>query len=387
MNLAYGSASITVIISFFKLFTAGEEKANGQWTNTNMIKHRRQKHLKPLSQYAQMICHDSVGSFPDFVKPLNNLKIKIKNSCEKKHKMDDSSLDESVNTPPKKLFRPQTLSPDLGCFVDSPLLRRDPATSNRRQSVGLPVDDFPHSSPSEKVPYAAPAFDLDVDDILCLSSFGNNYKRMSDSEKSCKSQVGTTFAAVPLGKMQRKDGHLAATQEIQEVHLNTRSVEEDRGYFSSYMEDQIRSKDLSQRVHQQPPQASSSQLLLACEVEADKHQSKSFRKQRSASRMHSSFLENDLDIILTGSHSSEALEGDVEELWNIGLPIFESSMCHNATVNLDGSISQSKWVSEGGMMESLHEGGQESTLDTSYETTLPLQVKVCSCFKTQANAV
>lgn len=357
---------------------------NGQWTNTNMLKHRRQKHLKPLSQYAQMICHDSVGSFPDFVKPLNSLKIEIRNSCEKKPKMDDSSLDESVNTPPKKLFRPQTLSPDLGCFVDSPLLRQDPATSNRRQSVGHPVDDFPHSSPSEKVPYVAPAFDLDVDDILCLSPFGSNYKRVSDSEKSCESQVGTAFAAVSLGKMQRKDGHPAATQEkIQEVHLNTRSVEEDRGYFSSYMEDQIRSKEPSQTVHQQPSQASSSQLLLACEVEADKHQSESFRKQRSASGRHSSFLENDLDIILTGSHSSEALEGD-EELWNIGLPIFESSVCHNATVNLDGSISQSKRVFEGGVIELLHEGGEESTLDTSYETTLPLQVKVFSCFKTRA---
>lgn len=329
-----------------------------------------------------MIGHDSVGSFPDFVKPLNNLKIEIRNSCEKKHKMDDSSLDESVNTPPKKLFRPQTLSPDLGCFVDSPLLRQDPATSNRRQSVGHPVDDFPCSSPSEKVPYVAPAFDLDVDDILCLSPFGNNSNRMSDSEKSCKSQVGTIFAAVPLGKMQRKNGHPVATQEkVQELHLNTRSVEEDRGYFSSYMEDQIRSKELSQTVVQQPPQASSGQLLLACEVEANKHQSES-----SASGKHFSFLENDLDIILTGSHSSEALEGD-EELWNIGLPIFESSMCHNATVNLDGSTSQSKRVSEGGVMDSLHEGGEESTLDTSYETTLPLQVKVCSCFKTRAYPV
>lgn len=335
----------------------------GKWTNRNMLKQWRQKHLKPLSQYAQMNCHDSVGSFPDFVKPLNNLKIEIRNSCERKYKMDDSSLDESVNTPPKKLFRPQTLSPDLGCFLDSPLLRQDPTTS---------------SSPSEKVPYVAPAFDLDVDDILCLSPFGNNYKRMSDSEKSCKSQVGTTFAAVPLGKIQRKDGHPVATQKIQEVDLNTRSVEEDWGYFSSYMEDQIRSKDLSQTVHQQPPQASCSQLLLACEVEADKHQ--------STSGKHSSFLENDLDIILTGSHSIEALEGD-EELWNVGLPIFESSMCHNATVNLDGSVSQSKQVSEGGVMESLHEGGQESTLDTSHETTLPLQVKVCSCFKTRANPV
>lgn len=335
-----------------------------------------------------MICHDSVGSFSAFVKPLNNLKIEIRNSCEKEHKMDDSSLDESVNTPPKKLFRPQTLSPDLGCFVDSPLLRQDLATSNRRRSVGNLVDDlhFLHSSPCEKVLYVAPAFDLDVDDILCLSPFGN--KRMSDSEKRYESQVGTTFPAVPLGKMQREDGLRVATQEkMQEVHLNTRSVEEDRGYFSSYMEDQIRSKELSQTVHQQPPQASFSQLLPACEVEADKHQSESFRKKVSASGKHASFLENDLDIILSGSHSSEALEGDVEELWNIGLPVFESSMCHNATVNLDGSISQSRQVSEGDVMESLHEGGEESTLDTSYETTLPLQVKVCSCFKTQANPV
>ncbi|XP_037602642.1 uncharacterized protein LOC119474605 isoform X2 [Sebastes umbrosus] len=50
----------------------------------------------------------------------------------------------------------------------------------------------------------------------------------------------------------------------------------------------------------------------------------------------------------------EHLEGDVEETWTIGSPVFESSMFQ---VTL---------------------GGEEDTLDTSYESTLPLQVKVKS---------
>nr|XP_040055109.1 S100P-binding protein-like isoform X2 [Gasterosteus aculeatus aculeatus] len=49
----------------------------------------------------------------------------------------------------------------------------------------------------------------------------------------------------------------------------------------------------------------------------------------------------------------ETLEGDAEESWNIGRPLFESSI--QAML-----------------------GGEEDTLDTSYETTLPLQVKVKS---------
>nr|XP_033498870.1 S100P-binding protein-like [Epinephelus lanceolatus] len=50
----------------------------------------------------------------------------------------------------------------------------------------------------------------------------------------------------------------------------------------------------------------------------------------------------------------EHLEGDVEEEWNIGPPILESSI---------GQVTL---------------GGEETTLDTSYETTLPLQVQVKS---------
>ncbi|KAK9533422.1 hypothetical protein VZT92_008540 [Zoarces viviparus] len=74
----------------------------------------------------------------------------------------------------------------------------------------------------------------------------------------------------------------------------------------------------------------------------------------------SNAVQTNPSLIVSGpaleSHNSqvEPLEGDAEEVWNIGSPIFESSI-FQATL-----------------------GGERDTIDTSYETTLPLQVKVKS---------
>lgn len=315
------------------LFSTDMENADTQNAFFNGLKPANQEHLKPLSLYSRMIACDQKASVHQFCSPFINFKFEVLNNCERKRKLDDSCFDESFKTPAKKVFRPQALSPDLGCFVDTPPARHDPAiTCERKQTVSSQLCseqvecgenfNWPHSLKCEKVLNIAPAFDFDVDDILCLNPFGTTAERLSDNEERCKIPVGNIFSEVP----------------------------------------------------------------------EDECQPESCQKQVSPSGQHSSFIVNDLDAILSGpllepvKSPVEPLEGDMDELWNFGLPIFESSMCHSVTVKLNASSDQSRQVSEevqGGMMEPIHEcqatlGGEESTLDTSYETTLPLQVQV-SC--------
>uniref|UniRef100_A0A8C4DFX2 S100P-binding protein n=1 Tax=Dicentrarchus labrax TaxID=13489 RepID=A0A8C4DFX2_DICLA len=201
-------------------------------------------HLKPLSVYSRMITCDQKATPTQFCNPFINFKIELKNDGDKKRILDDSSPDEGYETPAKKPFSPNALSPDLGCFLD-------------------------YSSPTKDLLNVAPAFDCDVDDILCLNPVVTS------------TPLGTCAAGGPLESV---------------------------------------------------------------------------------------------------NSPVESLEGDVGEAWNIGLPIFESSLCHNVTVKLNAS-GQSRQVSE--EVKGSHTGlvtlsGDESTLDTSYETTLPLQVQV-SC--------
>lgn len=66
----------------------------------------------------------------------------------------------------------------------------------------------------------------------------------------------------------------------------------------------------------------------------------------------------------------EYLEGE-EDVWIIGEPIFESSVCQPSAAEEQRSCLSSCWA---------------YTVDTSYETTLPLQVQV-SCFSCLVKSV
>ncbi|XP_037602640.1 S100P-binding protein-like isoform X1 [Sebastes umbrosus] len=250
--------------------------------------------LKPLSDYSRMITCEQKATLHhqrNFSNPFRNFKIEIVNNCVQKRKLEDSNSDEGYETPAKKACSPKDVSPDLGCFMDycSPPAQEDSVSpfafsvpalldeasirSEIKGSVssqlhsehvecgsstepGLNKETVPHSLRYENVLLnLAPAFDCDVDNILCLNPL--------DKVEICGSPSSNTF-------------------------------------------------------------------------------------------------QNNLCPIVSGpvleSHNPpvEHLEGDVEETWTIGSPVFESSMFQ---VTL---------------------GGEEDTLDTSYESTLPLQVKVKS---------
>ncbi len=152
--------------------------------------------------------------------------------------------------------------------------------------------------------------------------------------------------------------------------------------------------------HPYLPLATSSPLLRSGNVQAPEkecHPESSpepgCHKQAMQSGQHLSFTVNDLCPVVSGplfesgDSPLDPLEGDIEKEWDIGLPIFESSVCHKVTVKLNASSEQNRQVSEEGqeaLIDPLHEcqatlDGDAATLDTSYEITLPLQVQV-SCF-------
>lgn len=300
------------------------EKGNAHSTISDGLQPTYQEHLKPLSVYSRMIACDQKASVHPFCNPFINFKVEMSNSHNRKRKLDDSCLGESISTPAKKVFAPQTLSLDLGCVVDSP-----PASTREAEEEvvhSLPCSEhldcgdhlnLPRILQPERVLNSTPVFDLDVESILCLNHLDANDKRASDNEEKCKI------------------ADLNAFPEVKEAE---------------------------------------------CQPE-------SCQKEVSPTGKHSSFMGSYSCVVLNepqmepSNFPIETLEGDVEELWEIGLPLLESSVCHSVNVKLNTS-DQSRQLSEevqGGMMKPLHECRVESTLDTSSENTMPLQVKV-NCY-------
>lgn len=238
------------------------------------------KHLKPLSRYSNLITSDQKAS--QLYIPNINFKIERMNCCDRKRKVDDSCLDESFQTPAKKAFQPQALSPDLGCFVDSPPEKQDPAGSRK---ITVTVSSEP---------------------------------RLEQGQ---------------YGSADQGNKPLNRGSECENVRNG-----------ASYLEiDELWSLD-------------------PCGSKAER-------------------LPDNV------SSAVEPLEGDVDEFWNIGLPILESSVCQSSNAALNAGGEQNRPASEeaqGGVMEPISECqatlyGEESSLDTSNETSLPLKVQV-SCY-------
>nr|XP_046269118.1 S100P-binding protein-like isoform X2 [Scatophagus argus] len=202
--------------------------------------------------------------------------------------------------------------------------------------------------------------------------------------------------------LDRADGQMVEEQEDmkRKRHVNVKDIEEDNRYSSlSYIKDFKTGKDPSWSLDPQLSQAVSSPLFridnfevteVECQPERSTHPG--CHKQAVLSGQGVSFTVSDLDPVVSGpllesvNSPVELLEGDVEEVWNIGFPIFESSVCHNVIVKLNSDSDQSRQVSEnvhGSIIDPNHGcrptlGGEGTTLDISYEATLPLQVQVKS---------
>ncbi|KAF1375087.1 hypothetical protein PFLUV_G00235770 [Perca fluviatilis] len=369
------------------------------------------KHFTPLSIYSRMITCEEKASLDHQTKlsnPFINFKIELVNNSARKRKLED----DSYQTPAKKACSPKDVSPDLGCFMDyssspatqdsmSPFAISTPALLDKTQDIKSEIKESvrsllrseqveccsstqpvgskgtaPHSLRCEKD--LAPAFDCDVEDILCLNPLGTAVG-FSQNKPVLTVANGQELKRGDGQQLDRGDGQVEEGREElkKEMHLNVNYVEEDKGYFSmSYIKDLKMGKNPSQSVYSQVPPATSSSLLRLGEVETSEKEYMCVRskkgdhpecssepgcpKQAVRSGQEVSFTVRDLCPIVSGpllksdNCPVEPLEGDVDEAWNIGSPIFESSM-FQATP-----------------------GRAETTLDTSYETTLPLQVQVKS---------
>ncbi|XP_062252453.1 uncharacterized protein LOC133961386 isoform X2 [Platichthys flesus] len=153
-----------------------------------------------------------------------------------------------------------------------------------------------------------------------------------------------------------------------EHYLNVSDEEDDDGYFSMFHKREHWTDEVREPWDVCHPESSSGQAAI--------------------SSRHISFTHSDLGPTVSGPQL-ESLEGDSEEGWTIGPPMFESSLCHSVTVKLSAGSEQSRKVTEElqhGVTEPVYDcqatvrrdTATVQSPDTSYEATLSPQVKVKS---------
>lgn len=280
--------------------------------------HTAKFHLKPLSVYTTMAFNQETHKHHSRKRSNQCINFKVEN-CAQKRDLEKSSSDDGYETPSKKFF-----------------------------------------------------FDCDVDDILCPNLIDTNVPvEVSDSTRSCQNPISCTFKnyllTIPTGICGEKLETNKALNEGQEglrESLKVKDEQEDKGYFSM---------SCTKEPKHLPTATSSPQPKLGehKELQHDCHpEGSSKRIGLSGQQMP------DPDHLLKSP--VECLEGDIEDICNIGPPIFESSLCCTDTVTVRAGTEHS------GLLEQLQEHRKEpthelkATVDTSYESTLPLNVQV-SC--------
>ncbi|XP_074548097.1 S100P-binding protein [Halichoeres trimaculatus] len=419
-----------------------DEKDKQKNTVFNRLHPMTFEHFKPISKYSMFIkCEQKTdlhqaGMLPNqFV----NFKIEVLNKCQKKRKSDDTASHHGYETPAKKVFIPNALSPDLGCVMDfssptagqdsvSPLASSKLSLLDSSQTVssgikghitseqesqqvkfGILVDQAdiketsPHSLKSEEVHTdRAPDFDCDVDDILCLNPAGApTGVEFTKNVESCKFPSENILKPNPVNpsvaqRQKLEKGHWQVDEKKEEQRQETGKdkEEEDKGYFSaSYLKDLELGKNLSPSGYSQPHFVASSPQLGLVKAPEDESRPESSKKQNSFTQAKLSvkdvsLTDRGLCPIVSGSQfgslrfPEELLEGGVGEVWNIGQPIFESSLCQEISVKLESDGEKVSEKLEGNVTEPIHEcqatlGSEETTLETSYDSTISF-VKVKS---------
>ncbi|XP_019940335.2 S100P-binding protein isoform X2 [Paralichthys olivaceus] len=256
-------------------------------------------------------------------------------------------------------------------------------------------------------------FDCDVDNILCLNQVGVG--GFSENVESCRSSDTFQKKHILSSTWTSDGGSVAHHQELEsgndqvedgreglkkELYLNVSDEEYDDGYLSMFHK---RAKNSPQSGYIQLPRATSRATSSpqhwtdevrepwgACHPESSS-------EQAEISRRHNSFTVSDLCPTVSGatldSANSDSLEGDIEEEWTIGRPIFESSMCHSVTLKLIAGSEQSRQVTEDvqqgvtkpirdcqdtGRRDKATAQSTDTSYETGYETTLSPQVQVKS---------
>lgn len=285
-----------------------------------MSQDKNQKHLQPLSKYAQRVLNAPVAhtSTHPFIQPPNH----FKNVMTKVTTIDCGENRTASSKRPSCPQSPCCCCSDVGCLVESPSLRKDLVGCEGRPSVGvMDYADSPHTSTCG-AQSVAQSFDLDVDDLLSLSPCGDRSQRVPDCEKNRKLQISSASLH------QRKYGqHSAAPADDQGLYVTT--VNHDAGYWGSYhTEYQPEPRNPSVLANQQPPHASWSQLHLDRRDVKEECLSESFQIAGAQPRQHSPAL--DSKVIMSGRPGSEwarsPIRGSVDDLWRVGLTMLREDV-------------------------------------------------------------
>ncbi|XP_062325391.1 uncharacterized protein LOC134026546 [Osmerus eperlanus] len=424
-------------------------------------------HLRPLSVYARRMVscgnvQSNINHLWENSNPFCNLKIEIVTSSDsksQKRRLDDSCLDDTYETPAKKLWNPQnTVSPDLACVIDSwnPLPEihqassgpktvssgvknlvvdheegRTPGSglsvkhvkselsgvSDGRQGGMLPGSLYPNPLELDRENVAldyGTAFDCDIDDIMCLSpihSDSSSNDSIDDLISSCQSLYeysnsdkagGQNYSVLDqslLKESAQKQGLVKQRAGEQKRFLGGESFS---GSFLNALREQ--KKDVCEAETPLRPQAFSSSTLVSVRAKGvqllaslleDRVERKApcplepKKGQAEVCQQHLSFsLEDSLDtcgaLLIPVEGAEECLDGATGEVWNIGDPLLQSSVCHCSTDPLvevcdERSEGKEEGKNKGGVISSAQEWQvEEVAVETSYETTLPLQVQVRS---------
>lgn len=175
--------------------------------------------------------------------------------------------------------------------------------------------------------------------------------------------------------------------KLKEKSVSRRDPEEDEGYFSPFNKDFDAWNKPSRCVFS----GSSSSPLLVHKTCFRPGSSESGSHGQTPPSHQDEFLADD-DHIVSGSilQSANAPVGSLDDdRSEAGLPVLQSSMCASVRVELNCGREQKRHVSvevKEHVLETVHGGWttfveQDSTLDTSYETTFHLQVKVMCNFQ------
>lgn len=287
----------------------------------------------------------------------------------------------------------------------SPLATSTPALMHKRHDVGSEIKEMVGSQLLSENPEhgssmepggkketkagdlkPSPTFDYDVDDLLCLHP--NSPARFLVDEESCQSASIQTFQDEQFVGLSVEVGTTHVQVEGQgdevkkEMCLSVKDGDDDRGYFSlSCTNDHkgcgwVNSEQLT------------ANLPSLGTPEGDCHpESSSEPKGHEPAVICGHFIILDSLSASDSEPLSEHVDSkvkclescDAEEVWDIGPPIFESSICHGETDKLKAEQSgQVQEEAQESLSEPAHStfAREDSTVDTSYETSLPLQLQV-----------
>uniref|UniRef100_A0A3Q3AZ87 S100P-binding protein n=2 Tax=Kryptolebias marmoratus TaxID=37003 RepID=A0A3Q3AZ87_KRYMA len=287
-----------------------------------------------------------------FSNPFVNFQITIVNESVKKRKLNDSSLDTGSSGAFKKPCYLNALSPDLACVMDysSPLSGRSSGLKVKTQACSSEIKEALSSRLGLEHVKSRSSKDQ-AGDVEAVQLSPNSEKHLLNISRDFDYDVDDILCLNPL----KKEGQGETNKEVK---TDLRAVEEDRGYDSSFNPDENKEEH-----HAESPAVPQ------------------FREQASVCGQHFSFLNKDCSaserwpLLKPGKPAVEFLEGD-DDVLNIGEPIFESSVCQPSAADEQRS-RLSKVLKEPVSICQAYSVG-DSTVDTSYETTLPLQVQVKS---------